>query len=361
MFFYNIKQIVIITTIMSLANVAYSQDELLNEADSVLDSEQIDVDGEWNEAVDEKTPQELLEDARRKSELKNVKMITKEIENLKVPARQVKKIKQDEKKDLQSRIANVFGNGTDSKEDKVKVVQAAPVKVEATVSSKKFGENQFKITPMAGLVHIQGDDNAYESKLAFSLTGESMIGSRFSFGVGVNYASMNLKDPHHQYNNNNYNLNQYNYMNSSYRSVFGNEGRELSYAHFTLEMNSKVFILTSSRVRPYFGVAVGYNRTGLTFKDQQEYVDHQYGITYGAEEFNSSYFSGKAMLGTEISFTDNIGAVLEASYSKGLGAGFDYESKLAIENRDQQRLNELGKELENADFLSIMGGVQASF
>ncbi len=166
---------------------------------------------------------------------------------------------------------------------------------------------------------------------------------------------MDLTDDNNNYNNSNY----YVYDWYSYQDAYG-DGRKLSYNHFAVDMNSKLFIIHSGRVRPYVGVAVAYNRTNLSFFDKQTFYD-QYGLKYGNEEFNSSYISARAGIGSEIRFSETVGLNLEVSFAKGLGSGFDYDSALDNKNNDQRRLNQLGREIEDAGFMTVNGGLLVSF
>ncbi|HLE13003.1 MAG: hypothetical protein A2504_17690 [Bdellovibrionales bacterium RIFOXYD12_FULL_39_22] len=355
---------------------AFAQEDVLKEADSILNSDQIDVDGQWSAAEeDELSNTELIEEARKKSEKKNVKMLAKQIENLQIPREQVREIKDSEKKNLQEKISNVFGSGSAGdgsaiSSDQVSVRQAAvtpvaPIETIApalvvtesplkkAVIEDENTETQFKIIPAFGVLNIKGDQVNYESKINISLSAESMVNSRLSLGVGLTYSTLDISD-----DNNNYE--SYVYDNYGYYDIYGDNGRQLNYNHFAVDMNSKVFIINSGKIRPYLGAALAYNRTSLSFSDKRPYYD-QYGIRYGNEQFTSSYVSARGSLGSEIKFSNSIGLNLDVSYAKGLAQGFDYESTAVDQNFDQQRLNQLGREIEDAGFMTISGGLLVTF
>ena len=83
-------------------------------------------------------------------------------------------------------------------------------------------------------------------------------------------------------------------------------------------------------------------------------------MSYGEEEYSSSYIAGSALLGMEISFSDMIGMNVEAGYSKGFTSGMNTD-KAPVQNRDQENLERIGVALEEAHVASIKAGIVISF
>lgn len=99
------ETLLLVVAIMATSPALLAQDDLLSDTDSVLNSEQIDIDGRWDDrAPVEKSSEEIVSDAKGRAEKRNVKSIAKKIAKIKVPEKQVKKIKAREAKNLSKRI-----------------------------------------------------------------------------------------------------------------------------------------------------------------------------------------------------------------------------------------------------------------
>ena len=325
------------------------EDQLIVNSDNILNSEQINIDGSLQ--MEEKTSSEILEEARKKNEMQNVKRIAKQIEKIKLPERQVKKITDKEAQKLTDRINGLFGEEeAEEKKDAVSnqmaapVMQAAPVtpiiieREVPVVAPPKKVENNIKMTPYFGMINILGDYIDFESKLSAGLTLESAVGKRFSVGAGFNYSTLDIKD-----------------ISPAYQYIYPN-GRELTYQHYRFDVQSKLFLTVESRVRPFLGLGLSYNRANLQFEDEGVYADAS---PYGGEEFNSNYIAASGFLGTEIAFNDNVGLNLEVRYTKGLSNNFNVES--LSQTTDQAVLDRLGKDIQKADFYSVNAGLQVAF
>jgi hypothetical protein len=70
--------------------------------------------------------------------------------------------------------------------------------------------------------------------------------------------------------------------------------------------------------------------------------------------------TARLLAGSEILFTNSIGANLEIQYSKALGSSFgDQEAR--VEGPDQRRLRELSAEINDAHTFSISAGILVLF
>jgi len=356
---------------LSGSALVYAQeDALLADTETVLNSEKIDIDGEW------KTPAappkklsnaQLIKRARKKSTRHNIQQISKEIEQIQVSTEQIEDILNKEDKRLQNGVDAAFGGETiqdsvSQKEAAVESVMPAPLPTPIAEPRKKF-----KLIPTMGVTHISGQAVDFESKTSVGLNFETDISARFAVGIGVNYTSLDVKEI-----DNNILYNGLppctSYGCSGYGQYYG-QGRELGYKHFLLEFTGKYFFTApTTMIRPYFGLGLGYNRTRLEYDDSDSgnnnggYYNSTHQFRYGDEQFTSSYISGSALLGTEINFTETIGLNLDLKYRKGLSAGFGTESKAqSIYNRDQQKLDRIGKDIEDSNFYSINAGLIVKF
>ncbi len=349
--FYNRSLIIAFFAFASFSG--FAQDErLLADADAVLNSEQITIDGTFSKQVEEKTPEEILDAARRASEIRQIKKIAKKIEKIALPEKQVRKITKKESNRLSTRINTIFNDGEDEQEDKVAVKQAAPVapaptpiitpiviaRAEPKMDTEIRPFSKIKVIPYYGIQNIVGEQIDFASKFSGGVAIESMLSRRFSAGIGFSYSTLDITD-----------------VADDYESAAYYNNRELVYNHFTVEVNSKFFLSPDTVIKPYIGVGISYNRTSLKF-GKMAYVD---GPSYSEEKYNSSYMAGHAKIGAEMRLADNVGVNLEFSYSRGLLKGFNYTSYQ--DTQGQQKLNALGEMIETADFLAVNAGLVVTF
>jgi outer membrane protein W len=252
------------------------------------------------------------------------------------------------RKDQQAEVAQV--------EDVVQVQQAAPVAATSIAEAPAAGPTgapfeEIKLLPYAGATQYNGEVEQLEAQISAGLRLESNISTRFSMGLGINYSTLKTQD----FANTSYSAQQYG---------MGYESREIQYKTMGLDLYSKFFITKGERFRPYIGAGLGYNRATATYtqNDPNSTFNNGNQYNYGGEEFNSSYFSGTLMGGTEVMVTKSFGINIEAAYSTGLGNTLSSNnSKNANNNPDQSRLRELGNEIINANAMSIFAGAVVTF
>ncbi|MCK5074031.1 MAG: hypothetical protein KAQ98_11435 [Bacteriovoracaceae bacterium] len=334
------------------ASTAMAQiDPLLDETEDVLNSQQLDVDGSFRR----KSAADKLAQMRRKLEKKNEEMTRKKIEDerMKAEAKMTKKLQ----KMFQGQLQAMDEQPVVVQQAAPKVVAPAPVQAEP---EKKIVE-EVKIIPTLGVLNIQGENCDFESKINAGISVESMLTKRISVGLQFSYATMALTDVDQN------NSSSYNYVsapyNSAYYSTYG-QGREIDYRQTVVGINSKFFLTEESRLRPYVGLGVNYNRASLKYTDQDKSQPYSYNnVYYGDEEYSSSYVSGSLLLGSEVRFTDHVGMVLGLNYSKGFLGGIDTQAdvKSRYNNHDQQRLEGFGSDIEKAHFFAINAGLLVTF
>lgn len=360
---------------LTFANV-YAQSE-----EQVLNSDPIDVDGYMHEkAVTDGELEQIKGEIRKQ---KNEVMLNKEkTKGFKELTRTTEKLSEtteeyiDEKKTAQKDIAEYNAkikclmdenpgkdcdkyvrNRRDQQEDAVSTSQAAPAATSSAEAPAALNPtNAFeliKLIPYAGATQYNGQIEQLDSEIAAGMRLESNITSRFSMGVGFNFAQLKTNDfANSQFSNQGW--------YSGYNNMYG--GREIQYRSMGIDLYGKFFITRSERFRPYVGAGLGYNRANMRYTNNNTYSDPMYGAQFGNENYNTSYATGTLMAGSEIMITRSFGINLEGAFSSGLGNAMSSQASKNITNSpDQKRLRELGTEIINANALSIFAGAVVVF
>ncbi|MEK6624371.1 MAG: hypothetical protein AABY86_05360 [Bdellovibrionota bacterium] len=364
-----------------LMTVSHGQ-ELLDstglEGDDVLASPQIDVDGTLNK----KTEADRMQELRKRMEKQHEEMVQKKIED----------IRMKEEQRLGTKLRSAF-NGAPAATDEVSTAAAAPQKIEtqAPVPAPTPAEEQpsFKIIPSYGVKNIAGDSIDLESKINGQISLEAMVSPRISVGVTAGYTSLDMTSLSqtgygsaygYNYNNSSYynNFTNYyapyygtsygfnnNFYNQNYYNTYGVSGREMTYEQWSLEMNSKFFVVSAGRIRPYLGLGVSYNRATLNYKEAADpnAANYQWnGFSLGDEQFRTSFVGGTAILGSEIYFTKNFGLNLDVRYARAITSGINNQTGNTFAyNPDQAKLEQIGKEIQETNTFSLNAGILLAF
>jgi outer membrane protein W len=339
--------------------------------DSVVEAKQVNinqmnVDGTWQDKVkaEEKSNEEIIEQARQDADRNNTKMIAEKIVKQKIPEKQKKVILKKEAGSLEGRVSELFDDGSG---DAVKTGQAAPsnevIATAPIVVTEDKMNKKLKVTPQFGLLKISSENIDFESSMSAGVAVESMVNERFAFGLGFNYATLDIKDMTTDYSTGIYNNYSPYYNSTWYNNNFG-QGRTLNYKHLNLDIVGKVYLTVESSIRPYVGAGLGLNRSTLKYEDtgRQSYQYYNTQATYGNEEYSSTYASGIALLGTEVNFSDTVGLNLEFKFAKGLTSGTSQTAGADSQyNPDQKRLEDISAEMESASFSTINLGLNIKF
>jgi outer membrane protein W len=331
------------------SNAAAQVDPLLDDAQSVLASEQIDIHGSF-QAPKQPTAADRIEKMRKQLEERNEQMVQKKIENI--------RMKEEQK--LANKLQSAFAG---QNFDQVNVSQAATKKkTVAPLPVLKKKQKKNKVIPTAGILNVTGDDGLeLESSLNIGLAVESQVQERISVGVALGYTTMGITDVSNQYSGTlpTYGAPTYSpYYNNGYTQTYG-QGREMSYKRLSLELNSKFFFTVESQIRPYLGAGFGYNRHDLSYDDNSQY--NLGTVQLGDENFASSFLSGSVNAGAEIHFSETVGAGLEFKYMKSFGNSFNSQSAQNNVNPDQQRLENVGTAIEEANNMSLNAALIIKF
>jgi len=358
----NLAAMMVLLAIGAQAPSVMAQDDLLTDTDSVLNSEQIDVDGAF-EAKPRTTQADRIEKLRKNLEERNEQMVQKKIEDMRMR----------EEQKLAKKLQSAFQGGLQNM-DQVSTKQAAPqppkVIVQKVVAPKKKAKNT-KVIPTAGLLNVNGDSVDFDADVNAGISIESMVHNRVSVGVGFGYTTMKITDVANTYITsqptsywNGYSTgyvspytNGYQYV-PGYQNTYG-QGREMSYKRLALELNAKFYMTVETTIKPYVGTALGYNRTSLVYENNQSYNSGSY--SFGDEKYNSNYVSGSALVGAEINFSESIGMNVDFRYSAAITdgsgeSGFGYNT-----HPDQERLENVGGRIQDADHMSLNAGLVIKF
>lgn len=369
------KNLIALMLTLSFANVfAQTQNQ-----EQVLNSAPIDVDGYLQEqnVTDGELEQIKGEIRKQKNEVVLNKEKTKGFKEL---TRTTEKLSEtteeyiDEKKTAQKDIAEYNAkikclmdenpgkdcnkyvrNRKEQEQDTVSTAQAAPAatSVSEAPTSGNGAFETMKLLAFAGSTQYNGDVEQLEAELSAGLRIESNITSRFSMGVGFNYAQLKTTD----FANSMF-ANQGWY--SGYNNMYG--GREIQYKSMGVDLYGKFFIVRSERFRPYVGAGLGYSRANMNYTNNDTYADPMYGTQFGNENFQTSYARGNLMIGSEMMITKSFGLNVEAGYSTGIGSSLSSQASKNVTNSpDQKRLRELGNEIINASALSFFAGAVLTF
>ncbi len=336
---------------------AHAQDDMLDAADDALQMDEMNIDGKLSAS-------ERLRKSREKLEEKNKVMVEKKIEDI--------RIKQEIA--LTNKLQDAFGKNLNNlNEDKVPVTQAAPVApvapvapqpvvvaaptvIEKIVEVEKEPVKEIKksrVIPFIGASAIKGDKIDFESKMNIGASLETFIMSQLSVGLGLGYTTLDITDIANDF------LNSGTQVNSTYYNSFG-LGRKMSYDKLAIEGSSKFFLTVESKVKPFIGGSLSFNRSNLKYNDAGNGYSYN-GVSYGNEGFTSTAMGAGVKLGAEIDFNDSVGFNIDLSYSKVLSAALSSNANTTNSNPDQVRLQNVTKSMEDSDTRTFAAGLVVRF
>ena len=341
-----IKILAALALLSATPSVFAQDDALLSDTEDILNSQQIDIDGTFRK----ETAADRIEKMRKRLESQNEQMVQKKIEDI--------RIKQE--KELAGKLQKAFRGNMEAMDnmDTVQTYQAAPQRVVAPAPVVEEKDYKNKIIPYAGVRQFNGENvDSFESKINAGITMENMITERFSIGLGVNYTQMDIADRNYFVGFNTFGFNNVNTIN---------------YSNINLNLNGKFFFTVDSKIRPYAGLGLGYNRTTLKYDQDSEQTNN--GFNTGFQTFNSedstisgSNITGSGMIGAEIAFTDMLGLNLEFNYTRAITSAFEQGGSSSFNNFGtfnnfaESRLENLGDDLEQSDIASLTVGFVIKF
>ncbi len=345
---------------MLMSPSALLAQDLLDDVDATLTEDHLEMD-DLN-INGQLTPAQQLEQSRKRLEERNRQMVDKKIENI--------RIKQEVA--LTKKLQTAFEAGLNNMdEDKVSkkeaAVEPAPVApapvvapaptiieriVEVPAPEKIEEEKLTRITPFVGLSSFQGTGIDFEAKSSIGVSADHLILPNISLGAGINYSTMEITDTANSYADTTS-------LGTNYGVIFPN-GRQMSFNKLSIEANSRFFVTLDSKLKPYVGAGVGYNKTNLKYDGSANGYTYN-GISYGSEGVSTNFVTGSVRLGAELDLTSSIALGLDVGYTKALSSGFGTKNETVSTNEDQRRLEKVSSAIEDASNLTINAGVVLKF
>lgn len=350
----------LLMTMFMSPGVLLAQD-LLDDVDATLTGDHLEMD-DLN-INGQLTPAQQLEQTRKKLEERNRQMVDKKIENI--------RIKQEVA--LTKKLQSAFEQGLNNMdEDQVSKKQASTVEaqpvaaapviapqptiiervIEVQAPVKTEEEKLTRITPSIGFSTYQGTGIDFEAKTSLGVSADHLILPNIALGAGVNYTTMDITDTANSYADTNV-------LGNTYGVIFPN-GRQMAFNKLSIEANSRFFVTMDSKLKPYIGAGVGYNRTSLKYEGSANGYTNN-GISYGSEGVSTNFVTGSVKLGAEMDLTNSIALGLDVGYTKALTSGFGTKNETTSTNEDQRRLEKVSSAIEDASNLTINAGVVLKF
>ncbi|EQC44233.1 hypothetical protein [Bacteriovorax sp. Seq25_V] len=344
------KQISLLLSLMAISlpmGQSFAQeDPLLTEtADQIVNTDQIDIEGLYSQKQKQPSQADRIQKLRRELEEKHEQMMRKKVEDMRL----------EEERKLARKLQNAL-NGQMQAMDQVSTQAAAPVKtVEAVAPAPQETLNN-SVSLSGGFMSLSSDTQDLEAGLNLRLGVENRVHPNITVGVGVRYVSLDTKDQDNNYiNYGSYGSNYYG-IYSNNNSIY-NEARTINFKQVSFDLNSKFYFTVDSKIRPFAGVAVAYNRGSFKYEENKSYYYN--GNNYGDEKVSSNNVSGAVMVGAQIQFSKHFSAEISAQYERALNSGV---SDLKNSNTpDEQRLRNLALDLEEANIASINAGLSVNF
>ena len=371
-----------------LSAQAWSQDQVLNnqaiDVDGYVAREQSLTDGELEAVKSElkKQQNEIILDKEKSKKYQqladtNEKWIDTKEELIGTKLETNKRIKKSNAKvsELNEKMNCLFQEGysspncekyaeekarlDDKEKEVVQQVQpapvAAPIQEQSKASDHKdYTMQPFKVLMSAGVSSIQGEQNSFETNIDSNLRFEGLVSDRFALGLGFGYSRMAIQE---------FNT----FMNPAllggwYTGAFGVGPREIISNRFGVDLYTKFFLITNSRLRPYVGGGLGINRIDMAYRGGNPVSNPNNGALFGQEGVQTNYVTGTLMGGAEFSLSKNFGLNVELFYSRGLNSSFNQQNQAnMLLNWDQLFLQDLSNQIIGANMFGGQIGIFYSF
>lgn len=329
-----LKTILAATLLCSTSVLA--QDMLVSETEEILNSERIDIDGEFKR----ESAADRIEKMRKRLEAQNEEMVQKKIEDIRI--KQEKELSNKLQKAFQGNMQALDDSDMEMTDD-VQVVQAAPQAIIAPAPEEEKKDFKNAIIPYFGIKQFNGDqiDN-FESAVNVGLTFENEVSRNFRVGIGATYTTLDFTDSI---------VEGFNFNNNLAIE------QDVAVRNLNLNLTGKFFIVTESSIRPYVGLGLGYNRMDLSY-DQ----------TYRGEDIDATgnNVTGSGSVGVEFAFASNLGLNIDFTYQRAISSGFENRDvdQVVVNpsvNAYKARLDQYGNALEQSDVGSLNVGFLIKF
>ncbi|MFZ4713683.1 MAG: outer membrane beta-barrel protein [Bacteriovoracaceae bacterium] len=330
-------------TLMSVSSFAQGlEDESLLNADPIgtkMNNPQLDIDGSYQVPTEADRLNKQTQDLVKKTN----DMVQKNVATLR---------NANEKK-LGNQLQGMFNGEPQNQEDTVSSKAAAP-SVTAILPAAEPAklETNYKVIPYAGGSSMSGEGEVnFQSKVNAGLRAETLVlNKRLGIGLGFNYAQTDVQDLR--------------YVTYQYAQ---NQAPEFKYRNMSGELYGKFYILTENVFRPYVGAGLGYNSTTLSSTNTVGLYNQsgfQGNNNFNNQNYNSSFASGAALIGTDILFTERVGLNLEFKYSRAFTSAFNSNNtgtNTNFQGYDSAYLQRLGQQMDDASIMAVNLGLVVAF
>ena len=138
---------------------------------------------------------------------------------------------------------------------------------------------------------------------------------------------------------------------------FGGMFRTLDIDMLKAGINTKAYF-GKNKFQPFVGAGISMTRANLSFDRQNFYDTVYFGMMDGANQIDSTFFSGQLMAGALVNFTNNVGLSLQGGYSKGFSS--NNNQQISITN-DQFNLRNFSNILGEGSAVDFKAGLVIKF
>ena len=342
------KNIVLSLSLAVLSTSAVAQeDPLLGATENVVNTEQIDIDGLF---AQKKKPSaaDKVQQYRRALEQKHEQMMRKRVEDMRLE--EEKKIARKLEKALSGQLQAM---------DAINTQASAVQKVKAPAPEKKELETTNKVSFSGGFMSFQGDQEL-DANLNLKVSVETMVSPKIAVGMSLRYVNveMTYEDQNRIY------FNQYPYYGYGALNTTNNfVNNEFEYSSIAFSLHSKFFFSVDSKIRPFVGGSINYNRGSL---ENGEYdSNNNYGgfgsptgFYVAQDKVSVNNIGGSLMAGGEVKFNNMFSFELYAQFDKSFNSSIENEN---TDTTNERYLKELATDLEESNVFSINAGAAFNF
>ncbi|MEE3077842.1 MAG: OmpW family outer membrane protein [Bdellovibrionota bacterium] len=332
-------------------SVSAQEDPLLNVTNNIVSTDQIDVDGLFNKPK-QVSEADKIQHLRRQLEQKHEQMMRKKVEDMRLE--EERKIARKLQKALSGQLKAM---------DSVSSTQSAVQKVEVKAPAPKEDKpNKFSLS--GGFMSYSGEQEV-DASLNIKAAFETDVSSNFAVGMSVRYVSVEMQQNNNfqilnpystgYYGNGYYNgYNQYGVNNTGYN----NFNQNYKFNSFAFTVHSKYYFTKESRIRPYLGAGLNYNRGTMKNDDNQD--NQQYYSVYGIQtrDVSVNNLGASVLAGGEVMFNDMFAFDLYVQYDRSFTSSVEDEFN---DTTNETILKNLARDLEESNVFSINAGVSFFF
>ncbi len=333
-----------------MGTVSANEDPLLSATGNVVNTDQIDVDGLFNKPKPVSAA-DKIQKYRRDLEHKHEQMMRKKVEDMRL----------EEERRIAKKLEKAL-SGQMQAMDSLSTTQSSVQKVQAKMPVESEAKpNKFSFS--GGFMSFSGEQEV-DANLNLKASFETDVSDSFAVGMSIRYVNIEMRRDKNQPFQNNLNSAYYGYNTAYYgynaqNTVgFGNVNQNFKYNSFAFTVLSKFYITKASKIRPYIGAGLSYNRGSI--KNAENDDNNQYYSTYQvqSEKVAVNNLGGQVMAGGEVMFNDMFGADLYVQYDRSFTSSIESDFS---DTTNENVLKNLARDLEDSNVFSINAGLSFYF